>query len=222
MAQHIPDVNAASVVLLGTFNPSIFQPQWFVRQNLLPQEEGDKADVKVIAPQICQFETERFKIQVTTNQFSATSKPDANPAPLRELALGTFYVLEHTPLSALGLNREMHFSMPSEGAWHEVGDKLAPKNGWAGILRGRPGMALLSIQAEIPDFPNPTEGTRLTVRVAPSGATKFGVYFHTNENYNAPKDGELNYLMERIRVRWEGAYNYAAEIADYILDWTTK
>jgi len=122
----------------------------------------------------------------------------------------------------MGLNREMHFAMPSEEAWHQVGDKLAPKNGWAGILRGRPGMTLLSIQGEIPDFPDATEGTKLTVRVAPSPSVKFGVYFIMNENYNAPKNGELRFLMERIRTRWEGAYNYAAEIADYVLDWTTK
>jgi hypothetical protein len=80
MAQRIPEVNSVSIVLVGTFNPSIFQPQWFVRQNLLPQEEGNKADVKIIAPQVCQFETERFVIQVTANRFSATSKPDANPS----------------------------------------------------------------------------------------------------------------------------------------------
>jgi hypothetical protein len=223
MARHVLEVNMASVVLVGSFNPTIFQPQWFVKQNLLPLEEGDKAEVKVISPQICQFETERFIIQVTTDRFAAISKPDANPAPLRDLVAGTFFTLEHTPLKALGLNRDMHFAMPSEEAWNQVGDRLVPKEGWKGILPGKVGMRSLWVQGEVPGFSDPKqETTKLTVKVEPSGRVKFGVFIQANENFDVPKDGPSDYLRERIRTRWEGAYNYAAEIADYILAWATE
>lgn len=223
MAPHVLEVNSASVVLTGSFNPAIFQPQWFVRQNLLPPEEGEKAEIKVITPQICQFETERFIIQVTMDRFAALSKPDANPAPLRDLVAGTFFTLEHTPLKSLGLNRDMHFSLPSEAAWNQVGDTLVPKEVWTEILPGRVGMRSLLLQGEIPGFVDPKqEATRLTVRVEPSARVKFGVYIQTNEHFDAPKDVVGDYLVERIRTRWEGAYNYAAEIADYVLAWASK
>lgn len=218
MARHVLEVNGASVVLTGSFNPAIFQPQWFARQNLLPAEECEKAEVRVIAPQVCDFQTERFIIQVTTVRFSAQSKPDANPAPLKDLVAGTFFVLEHTPLKALGLNRDMHFSLPSEELWHKVGDTLAPKDVWNGVLQGRIGMRSLLIQSEVPGFNDPKqEGTRLWVRVEPSMSVKFGLYIQTNEHFEAPKDGALGYLTQRIRTRWEGAYSYAAEIADRII-----
>jgi hypothetical protein len=218
MARHVLEVNGASVVLTGSLNPTIFQPQWFVRQNLLPAEECEKAKIKVISPQVCEFETERFTIQVTTERFSALAKPDANPAPLRELVAGTFFTLGHTPLKALGLNRDMHFALPSEEAWHKVGDTLVPKDIWKRVLQGRVGMRSLWIQSEIPGFPDAKqESARLLVRVEPSTRVKFGLYIQTNEHFDAPKDGASDYLIERIRSRWEGAYNYAAEIANNIL-----
>ena len=175
------EVNSASIVLTGSFNPAIFQPQWFVRQNLLPKEEGDKAEIRVVSPQVCEFQTERFIIQVTTDRFAALSKPDANPAPLREK------------------------------------------------LEGRVGMRALLVQAEVPGFPDSTQETRLTVKVEPSARVRPGVYFQTNEHYQLPKSGTSDtpsvgseYLINRIRNRWEGAYNYAAEIAEYILAWASK
>ena len=114
---------------------------------LLRDPEADAAKVKILAPQVCEFETERFYIQVTEDRFMALSKPAANPAPLLDLVAGTFFVLEHTPVTALGLNRMMHFSLDSEEHWHQVGNKLAPKEAWSDILPDRPGMRSLSIES---------------------------------------------------------------------------
>jgi len=217
MARPVLEDNSASIVLTGTFNPPIFQPEWFARQNLLPLEEVEKAEIKVISPQVSEFQTERFIIQATTGRFAALSKPDANPAPLRDLVAGTFFVLEHTPLQALGLNRDMHFAMPSEAAWNLVGDTLVPKEIWSRVLKGRIGMRTLWVQAEIPDFGDEKQGSRLMVRVEPSGKVKFGVYFQTNEHYQSPKTDPTSNLTEIIRNRWEGAYSYAAEVANQVL-----
>lgn len=64
-------VNGASIVLLGSFNPCIFQPQWFVSQNLLPKSESDKADVKVISPEVSQFDIAAEAIA----EFSSADDP---------------------------------------------------------------------------------------------------------------------------------------------------
>src|ERR1700738_4905094 len=111
MPDLIPEISAGTVVLLGSFNPKIFQPEWFARQQLLPQPEADAADIKILIQQVCHFETERFVIEVTDQRFEASSKPSANPAPLRDLVRGIFFVLEHTPVTAMGLNYQMHFAM---------------------------------------------------------------------------------------------------------------
>jgi hypothetical protein len=103
MALRIPEIDGAAVTLLGSFNPSIFQPQWFARQQLLPSAEADTAEVKVLVPQVCHFEIERFIVQVTNDRFAAASKANTNSAPLRDLVIGTFFILEHTPVTAIGL-----------------------------------------------------------------------------------------------------------------------
>lgn len=210
-----PEISGTNIVLIGSFNPKIFQPEWFLRQNLLPKSEAEAADIKVVHPEICYFETERFVIQVTSQRFLAASKAGANAEPLRDLVSGSFFILEHTPASAMGLNSQMHFQMNSEADWHKLGDKLAPKDGWEGILSGRPGMLSLAIQSGI----DPTNGSRTTVKIEPSVRLKFGAYFEINENYPARSEDGLKELMGILRERWAEAQIYAGKIASHIVQW---
>lgn len=212
-------------MLVGSFNPTIFQPQWFARQNLLSQAEADAAKILVLVPQICDFETERFRVQVTTERFAAFSKPDTNPVPLRDLVLGTFFILEHTPVTAIGLNRHMHFQLETVEQWHALGDKLAPKEPWRSILKtGRPGMRVLVIEGMMDgsDGSDDPLGPKLTVKVEPSVQVKHGAFFEINEHYPAAKNDAMKSIMETLKTRWEDAYNYAAEISDYILRWAAS
>src|SRR5438132_983763 len=98
MADRQPEVSGSGVVLLGSFNPAIFQPAWFARQNLIPTAEVDTAEIKIVHPQISHFETERFVIQATAERFVALTKPNAPEIAIRDLVMGTFYILEHTPV----------------------------------------------------------------------------------------------------------------------------
>ena len=168
------EINGASVVMVGSFNPAIFHPEWFARNGLLPQGEVDSADLQVVHPQLSQFETERFSFQITMDRFAALTKPNTTAGPLRDLILGTFFILEHTPVSAIGLNRMLHFAMGSEEAWHRLGDRLAPKEPWNPILEGRPGLRNLDIitQKESP------KGASVMVRIQPSIQVQHGVYFN--------------------------------------------
>ncbi len=217
MPVHHPEISSSIVVLLGNFNPKIFQPEWFARQQLISDAEAEAADVKIILPQISHFETDRFGIQVTTDRFSALTPPSVSAAPLRDLVQGTFYVLEHTPVTAMGLNRQMHFPMDSEAQWHRLGDKLAPKDGWSGVLPGRPGLLSMWVQSENDKLP----GALFRAKVEPSTAIQHGVFFETNEHYPAPQTEPLKTLMKLLNERWEESQAYAEQIADHILSWAT-
>lgn len=218
MPERIPEISGATIVLVGSFNPKIFQPEWFARQGLLPQPEADAAEIKLIVPQISHFETERFLIQVTEQQFIAATKPNANPAPLRDLVQGAFFILEHTPVTAMGLNCQMHFSMDSELSWHKVGDRLAPKEGWNEVLEGRPGLLSMTILSnkETP------KGAQFRVKVESSVQIPLGVYFETNEHYPAPELEPLKGLMDILTNRWEEAQIYASRVVNHILTWASR
>jgi hypothetical protein len=218
MAETLPEISGSNITLRGSFNPKIFQPEWFGRQNLLPLAEVEASEIKILHPQICQFETERFSIQVTQDQFAVSSKPATNAVMLRDLVLGTFFVLEHTPASAMGLNRQMHYSMGSEELWHQLGDRLVPKVVWKEVLSGRPGMLSLSIQTMKDDPP----GAKLTIKVEPSQKLTHGVYFETNDHFPASEHEPLKFLMDILKKEWEPSQNHASKVASHIVAWAAR
>jgi hypothetical protein len=211
-------ISSSNIVLLGSFNPKIFQPEWFARQGLLPQAEVDAAEVKVIAQPISHFETERFTVFVTEQQFIAASKPDASPAPLRDLVSGTFFILEHTPVTAMGLNRQMHIPMESEAEWHQIGDMLAPKDCWKEVLEGRPGLLTMTILTNKSE----PQGAQFRIKVEPSTQVTNGVYFETNEHYPGAEKESLQSLMEILNRRWEEAQNEAERVIRHVLSWAKR
>jgi hypothetical protein len=209
------ELTGSAIVLVGSFNPTIFQPEWFARQGLISQAETEGASIKVIVPEVSHFETERFVMFVTAEKLVVSSKPNADPAPLRDLIVGTFFILEHTPVTLMGLNRMIHVPLESEKAWHRLGDKLAPKEGWNQILEGRPGMLSMTIQTDRTEPP----GAKFMIKVEPSQRIKFGAYFETTEHYVAPKEEGLKSLMKVLGEKWEGVPTNAASVVEHILNW---
>jgi hypothetical protein len=218
MADIIPEISGSTIVLIGSFNPKIFQPEWFARQQLLPQAEVDASEIKLIVPQVSHFETERFIVQVTEDRFTASSKPSANPAPLRDVVQGAFFILEHTPVTAMGLNCSMHFAVESQDRWHQIGNRLAPKDGWQEVLEGRPGLLSMTILSE----KEKPKGSQFRIKVEPSVLVSTGVYFETNEHYPAPDAEPLKGLMGILGERWEESQNYATRVVNHILAWATS
>lgn len=215
MPELTPEISGSTIVLIGSFNPQIFHPEWFAHQDLLPEAEAASAEIKLIVPQVSQFETVRFIFQVTQERFSIMTKPSANDAPLSDLVMGTFSILEHTPVKGMGLNFHKHFAMESEEQWHRFGDRVAPKEAWNKVLPGRPGLVSMTIQSR---FDSP-EGAQFTIKAETSTQVTFGIYFDTNENYPAPKDNALKTLMNLLGERWGEAQSYATTVVNHILAW---
>ena len=220
MPEVVPDRSGGSAVLAGSFNPAIFQPQWFAAQGLISRGEADAAEIQIVHPQVTQFNTETFYLQVTPEQFVLGSKPNTTAEPIRDLAVGTFYILEHTPITALGINRQMHIPMSSEAAWHRLGDKLAPKVAWSALLPARPGMETLEISSPVPDRP---AGTKINVRVQPSKQIQFGAYFEVNCHYavSSPESAREE-CMEILKTEWKEKQEHALRIANDIVHWSEQ
>ena len=128
MAEPVREVAGISIVLLGSFNPAIFQPAWFAKQGLLPAGEAENAEINLIHPEFVSFTAGWLQLQVTQSQFLASTTEDPLEA-LRDLVLGTFSLLRHTPVSKMGVNRDVHIRMPDESSWHAVGHALVPLTG---------------------------------------------------------------------------------------------
>ena len=122
-----PEYEAAIMVMVGAFNPTIFQPRWLGAQQLIRPEEAEHAKIVTIQPEVADFSTEWFQMQVLQNRFTLNTTDPGHYSALRDLAIAICTLLPHTPVSAIGINRAFHFQMPSNKAWHGIGDLLAPK-----------------------------------------------------------------------------------------------
>jgi hypothetical protein len=175
-----PEIQGVSIVLLGDFNPKIFQPAWFAAQGLIGTLESEEAEanVEIIHPDVTIFRLDWLTLQVTRERFLASTAQEAYVEVLRDLVFGTFTLLRHTPAGVMGINLDMHFRMRSEEEWHAFGDRLAPKEQWKGVLE-KPGMRRLDMEGARPD------GLRgyIRVRVEPSPRIHPGVYFSVNDHY---------------------------------------
>jgi len=202
------------VVLRGNFNPTIFQPRWFSAQGLIADTTADAAQIDVIHAQICAFSVDNFEIQVTEDRFMAATSDAAFNDPLRDLVIGTFSILKHTPLRHMGLNVAAHIKASSESSWDEIGHRLAPKQFWDPLLK-KPGMASLTIQGVRPD----EYMGYLNVTVAPSTRIHPGVFVDINDHFVLEttnlEDG-YPVFQEILEGQWELSRSRAVNILEHV------
>jgi hypothetical protein len=217
MPEQKPEIEGVSVVLVGALNPAIFQPAWFAGEKLIRQEEADKADVKVISPQVSVFSIGWVNLEVTLDRFNANTTQIQHLDSVRDLIAGTFTLLRHTPIKHVGINPLAHFRSKSVDDWHKIGHRLAPKEPWAGLLE-KPGMRRVSMLGQRTDD---YKGD-ITATVEPSlvlSQTGFGVYFEVNDHYDI-SNGEGNdcdRMAAILKNCWEPSLERASRIMQQLI-----
>jgi len=211
------ELEGASVVLVGSFNPSIFQPAWLAAHGIIRAKEGEEANVQVITPQITSFGVDWLALQVTQGQFAASTVDSAHFEVLRDLVIAIFTILEHTPIKQMGINRDMHYRMPDEATWHVVGNVLAPKEKWDSLVE-KPGLESLTILGLRPN----SNARRFRVTVQPSVRVPQGVYIGTNEHFEADGDDSTDQLISILKTSWSDAHKHAKYLAETLLDRVTQ
>ena len=136
-----PQIDRATIVLVGRFNPAIFQPAWFALHKMIGQKEAETADIELIHKEVSQFKLDQFEFQVLADRFAITSL-DTHPEHIRDLVISCFgQFLPHTPVRAMGINRAVHFDTGDFEVRDCVGGRLAPKDAWGAWgeeIRGAP------------------------------------------------------------------------------------
>jgi hypothetical protein len=116
--------------LLGSFNPKIFSPYWFVYNGIATESEGDSANVNIVHPEISNFTLGSKLIQVDPTRFSIEST-EAPWVALMDFVVKTFgQFLLHSPINRLGINRQAHFGVRDEQTRNRIGRILAPTSAW--------------------------------------------------------------------------------------------
>lgn len=207
-------ISDLSVVLIGSFIPSIYHPSWFSKHKLMAESEATAATVDVVHPEVTNFHTDWLTINVTDSRFMALCSRDDSIPLLRDLVVGTFGLFAESPVRALGINRQIHFQMPSQAAWHALGDKLAPKEPWADVLTS-PGMLGVNMQGHRTDA---YKGS-MNVQVQPSAKIQHGLFVAVNDHLDLMKDkvpGTGSDATNILKAIWQDSLDRIEKIAKTI------
>lgn len=204
---------AISAVLVGNFNPSIFHPVWLERHGLVRAQEARNATIQIIHPEISSFTVGPFHIQVDLRRLKVESEDPGQVGAVKDLTNGMLSLLEHTPVSQFGINRSMHFRVESEENRQTIGDRLAPKDPFEGLVEN-PRMLSLKVIGERPGNPR----AKLHLQVEPSSKLRVGVLVASNEHYDFQEaEADLNEVMRVFSAEWQTAQTYARKTAESLL-----
>ena len=214
MASAVPEIESASIVLVGSFNPAILHPQWFAKQGLIPNSEAEAANVDLVSPNLTAVRFAWFTLEVMDSRFVARTADPAQYHALQECVAGIFTFLEFTPIVAMGLNSDRHVRVPTEDVWSLLEERLAPRGLWADILPGpREGTSALQSLSVVGARPgSPAE--RLDVTVQPSQQFQLGLFVATNEHFRFNEGSNATEAMRMLRENWGGALAYSNEVTN--------
>ena len=206
-----------SIVLVGSFNPGIFHPAWFEMQGLLPRIESEDAKLEIISNDLAIFSIAWLRIEVVGDRFTAKTNDESKIGPLYDLVTGALKILEHTPVTQLGMNRELQYAVSSQDDWHAVGHALAPKAIWSEYVK-EPGMKALVMKCKR----NDDRKGSLNVTIQPalpdlSSLHPWRVEFAINDHVEFNENSNALNCCQVISEDWESSQNYALKLASGLL-----
>ena len=221
-----PVISGVSVVLVGDFAPAIFTPAWFALNGLLPKKVADSANLQIAHKQMTVFEADWLNIRVEPERFIAETLQSPN-IRLCDFVLNVFKKhLDHTPLKAFGINRNIHFCVRFPDEREQIGRTLAPVKPWGDWaskigFNSRQG-GLLSLTMSPPKSDERLSDGRISVKVEPSskvGDEILGVFVNVNNHYenDNTNSGETKPLLKLLEDNFESSIELSDGIIDHVM-----
>lgn len=217
MLKEYLQLRTLSLVILGKFNPSIIQPYWLAKKGLIKEQEAAGAKLSIVHPEITRFDLEWFYIEVTPERFviNCTQEPYFNP--VKDLMEGIFALLPETPLSAVGLNHLLHFSIPTIDQYYNLGNQLTPFKNWNNILEDPRMLEFNIIEQKRKDG---LKG-HYSIRILPSEQVpKYGVLVVINDHLTLEENENEreNLLINRTAKIWEKSFGKGLFVTSTLWD----
>jgi hypothetical protein len=224
-----PEFSGVAIVLRGNFNPTIFQPAWFSKHELITEEAAAGANIVVIHPEITTFNVDPdFSFSCDRDRLNIVRA--VAPLILASDLISRIFgdLLPHTPIGQLGINRYVHFSVGSFEERDRVGRMLAPREPWgrwgeelASEDEARAGglLSLTMIQQNVSD----REAGWVQVKVEPStriGRGRTGIFIEVNDHYQLPepeKAVNASTMIQILQERFDTSLRNSDAIVDQIM-----
>ena len=214
-------------MVLGSFNPAIFHPQWFKASELLNPEECEAADNVVLTKDLASFHLPWCRVQSFNDRFSVETTDSARIITLSDLVVGTFNLLEHCPITSTGFSRFFHVQLESEMKTNKIWDLLSPKAMWEEVIPS-PRTNTISIEGENKEEKGIYQA--LHAKIEPSARVEHGVFFEVHQRYTISSNnrslndseiqhlyGEGHLLRQKIQDDWIDFLSKSESITNHLL-----
>jgi hypothetical protein len=208
---HELEIGGSTIVLLGAFNPRIFQPMWFEARGLLADVDVDPNSL-VLTDGFVSFETGVVSVFCARDrcQFATTDKTPT-PDIIRDLAVGTFTLLGETPVWEVGVNHATHIPRQRR-RWDDVVAQFGDPQKSLVLLTDQ----ALQTVALVAPRDDGREGQR-TVQLQPSARLEEGVWFTMNDHVVVyPVDARESIGAKEAVEAMEGIWDSSRELSDEI------
>jgi hypothetical protein len=213
-----PEAEGLDVVVVGSFNPAIFHPEWFLRHGLIAEEDAKEATVNLVSREVSDVLLCGLRLVCISERLSLGTSNISQSARLQDLLLNIFTLLPHVPVTACGINPWVHYAISNTEYWHKIGHTLAPKELVWDDLLDDPGMQSLTIKA-----PHHGEFSgEVNVTVEPSSRFSPGVFVKSNRHFSVPANmiyaGAAERMVNFVKGEWEPACAMARRVAERIFE----
>lgn len=211
-----PDIHEHSIVLVGDFNVLIYQPLWFANEGLIRENEAKNATIEIMHRDVVTFSMEWLRFQAFPDRVIFSTKLGSYFEIIRDLVIGTFSLLEHTPIRMLGINYNSHTQMPQNWRWEDFQKSL---NG-GGLLDSFSTGVVKSLSIENSRDYNALEGIH-NVRIEPSSQLGNGILINTNDHYvlreKEPVGSRL--AVQTVKEQWTKSSEASKKFREIVLSY---
>jgi len=204
-----------AVVCVGSFNPAIFHPQWFIRMGLINEVDAAESSVKVLSHEVTDVSFCGIDLQCLPERLTFKTPNPARYEQLQDLLIRTLQILPHMPLRACGINRALHYKLESEEYWHKIGHALVPKEPiWKPMFSDPRTRSVGLQQKRNGEFPG-----EINIDVQPSIMHIPGLFVQSNWHYAVPESktaGSCEAIVEYLRSEWTAASSQAKLVGETI------
>lgn len=209
-----------TMVLVGSFVPTLMQPARLARLGLISDLESDASEIMIVSSEITQFSSEWFSLECTSDRLITKTQLGAYHPMLRDLTAGLVTQTPDLSVRVFGINHSAHFKLRDERVWHRLGDRLAPKKFWDSVGKN-PGTRDITIQNERPDqyfgFVNLT--------FQPSRNVDHGVFLSSNDHYVVSaeeRQESADLAAQMILDAFEDSLQRSNQFFSKLLEYSTK
>lgn len=188
------DNKLLAIVVLGSFNPTIFQPFWLAQKQLIKESEAENTKVNLIHNELVNYDLGWAKIEVRPTRFEISTESVPYFSLVRDLLLGIFFYLRETPITAVGINYYYKLSLQTEKLYYEFGDKMAPLKNWSFLNDAR----LISIEILEKDRSDKVPG-HYRIKIDGDDTRQFGAIVLMNSHFEI-ETNDNNKTNEVVRI----------------------